>query len=438
MRFIRAIDGFFFRKISAQGFGLMRILWGGMIFWFLLLQWPDVTQLYSNEGFLTHEAFRHLVGDTSYWNVLDYVHSPLGVRLVYTALLISSFCTMVGISCRLSTIVTFVLYASITERGWLILLGGHAITKSAGLVLMIAPNLQAFSVDRAVRQWRMWKETRKLMAHPSMSIWIWRLHLLQIICIYVAAFWEKTLGLTWMNGSAAAIAMHNTIYSRWPEWLLNIITPYTPLLTGYTMIFEGAWMLLLIPSSWLKKISKGMLDWGIILRALVLSGFVFHLGIELSMDIGHFSITMLTSLAGLLLLRDFDAFRATFNRKWGEKKIHILYDDKCKLCRRTTFMLMMMDFLHRFDMVDFHHVGKRKKVDPHLKLEDLDKAMHIKMPDGKVHKGFKAMRVLTAHIPPLWPLYPLLHLPGISHAGHKTYEIVAHNRRRCTDEYCEI
>jgi predicted DCC family thiol-disulfide oxidoreductase YuxK len=52
--------------------------------------------------------------------------------------------------------------------------------------------------------------------------------------------------------------------------------------------------------------------------------------------------------------------------------------------------------------------------------------------------GFYAFRRLTRLLPPLWPLLPLLILPGVNKAGEAVYAWVARNRTRLPGSVCSI
>ena len=68
--------------------------------------------------------------------------------------------------------------------------------------------------------------------------------------------------------------------------------------------------------------------------------------------------------------------------------------------------------------------------------------MHLLTADRKrVYSGFKAFRWIAGRIPLLWPLLPLMYLPGVSRLGQRIYLWVAKNRFNlvpCHDGQCAI
>lgn len=432
------IRNFFFSHVGAQGFGLMRILWAATILRFFIAQIGDVSYLYSERGIVPPE-YMHLMVDEFYrWNLLDFIQSPQSVRLLFSALLASAFCMMIGLCSKTSTLLSVLLFMCFAERAPVTGTGGHIVMRVMGVMLILAPDISAFSVDRLQKQWRRWKKDRTLLPIPTMSSWPFRLVLYQLMVIYLFTLAEKVLGTSWWDGLAPGIALHHTHFTRFPLWVADYLSPLSPFIAGYTLTFDLGWALLLIPAKTMKRLTRGHLRWETMKRFLLLAGVGFHLGIHILMDVSLFSYAMITAYCGALLGDDFRAMRDTLNRKWSGKKIHVLYDDNCRLCRRSAFTLLLLDFLHRLDFVNFHHQTKRTKIDASLRYEELDKAMHIKLPSGKVLKGFVAVRELARHLPVLWPLWPLLHLPGVEAIGHRVYEWVAARRLRCTDDSCRI
>ncbi|OGJ68241.1 hypothetical protein A3B61_03690 [Candidatus Peribacteria bacterium RIFCSPLOWO2_01_FULL_53_10] len=95
----------------------------------------------------------------------------------------------------------------------------------------------------------------------------------------------------------------------------------------------------------------------------------------------------------------------------------------------------MLDHLHHVRAVNFRDPKLRKEHAPDIALKDLDRSMHITMSSGNF-SGFDAFRKLTWHLPTLWPLIPLLYLPGIPPIGRFVYARIAASRNRCGDGYC--
>lgn len=118
--------------------------------------------------------------------------------------------------------------------------------------------------------------------------------------------------------------------------------------------------------------------------------------------------------------------------------IYVLFDGHCGFCRRSVKALVSLDWLHRLSLVDMHDGPARMRVAPEIPLEELDKALHIKLPDGRSFKGYSAFRHMTWSLPPLWIVAPFLYIPGAKFLGDRVYQKIADSRSRCTHESCGI
>ena len=116
--------------------------------------------------------------------------------------------------------------------------------------------------------------------------------------------------------------------------------------------------------------------------------------------------------------------------------IQVFYDGHCGLCRRTVRILRRLDWLHRLTFIDFQDGAMRERFAPDIPYERLNRALHIRLPDGTLHEGFFAFRNMCWSIPLLWVLAPLLYLPGVPWIGKKIYARIAARRAQCTHEHC--
>ena len=449
MNIARFLDRFFFRRISASGFGLMRIAWAATALIFLLFQWSDVGFFFSDAGIIPSDLFSVAFRGEYRFTLLDTYTTPVAVFGLYLLLLGVLITTMIGYRTRFSTVVTALLLFSFHERNLLPLSGGDTVLRNLGFILMIAPEIRAFSLDRAWKQWKVWEETKELLAPLTMPIWPWRLLLWQFIIIYIASGIDKSTGTMWWDGTAVASALHHTHFARWPMRVMDIVSIASPVLCSATLVFEFGWLLMLVPESLAAELPQYMKRHAV-RRSLLLGGVLFHGAIFILMDVASFSVAMLSGYLGLLLTEDFTDLRkwindpgkgkkATFRQGSGQERqkgnIAVLYDAACHLCRRSMFVLLLCDHLHRLRAVNFRDAMLRKKYAPDIPLKDLDRSMHIKI-QASSFSGFDAFRKIANHLPALWPLVPLLYIPGIPPLGRRIYRYIAENRNRCADGYC--
>ena len=128
------------------------------------------------------------------------------------------------------------------------------------------------------------------------------------------------------------------------------------------------------------------------------------------------------------------------------QKIDVLYDGYCVVCRNSVRMIRLLDWFKRFHCINLQDESVAIKY-PDLNYDDLMGALHLITTDGRVLKGFFAIRYEMRYLPLLLPLLPIAHLPGMNWLGPKLYELVARNRYAinrlvgnpiCDDGYCKI
>jgi predicted DCC family thiol-disulfide oxidoreductase YuxK len=128
--------------------------------------------------------------------------------------------------------------------------------------------------------------------------------------------------------------------------------------------------------------------------------------------------------------------------KAGRQRAVVLYDGRCPLCQRSVRLLKRIDWLGRLDFRDARVEANVPPTDPPLAFDRLMEEMHLLTPDGRhVYHGFGAFRWMAWRLPPLWPVAPLLYLPGVPTLGRKAYLWVARNRFKlvpCDDGRCRL
>lgn len=437
-RLMHSANAFFFARISDQGFGLMRILWALTALLWMGIQVADVAEFYSEGGVLPTDLQHLMLRGNWRFTILDWVTTPDAVIALYTLLLFSLVCMMVGIAPRISTIASVVLLASFHERNPLPLGGGDTVLRIVGFLLVVAPSLDAFSLKRLHRQWTHWHGTGRLLPAGTMPVWPYRLVLWQMIVIYTTSTWYKLMGTMWVNGTAVSSALHHPTFSRLPKPLADVLTPFTPVVDFTAMAWQASWLLLLIP----KPLMNRVVPHGMLKRGIILGGIWFHGSILLMMDAGSFSIAMFAAYAGLLTADDFRALRDCINRQWtqslprlarAEESVAVLYDGRCAFCRKSIFMLQILDHLRRLRCVNFYDAAARKEIAPDLTLDALKKEMYVVVPTPgrsrvSMYGGFYGFRRLARHLPALWPLVPLLSVPGVPFIGRHVYAFIAARR----------
>jgi predicted DCC family thiol-disulfide oxidoreductase YuxK len=121
----------------------------------------------------------------------------------------------------------------------------------------------------------------------------------------------------------------------------------------------------------------------------------------------------------------------------------VIYDGHCRICIGQVARLARWDTRQRLAFLSLHD-GEVYRRWPDLKHEDLMREMYVVDRRGRRHRGAAAFRYLSTRLPRLYPLAPLLHLPGTLWLWQWCYQQVARRRYRygrtddCPDGACAV
>jgi hypothetical protein len=140
---------------------------------------------------------------------------------------------------------------------------------------------------------------------------------------------------------------------------------------------------------------------GIPWRLIIIAGNSFiHLMIAVLMDVGVFSFAMFAAFFGVL-----DASDIARLKRWMKTitpgTIVVLYDGSCGLCKKSIFMMKICDWFSVLRLEDLHNAAARKKFAPAIPVAELDRVMHVRLPDGTFRTGFAAFRAMALRLPGL-------------------------------------
>jgi predicted DCC family thiol-disulfide oxidoreductase YuxK len=120
----------------------------------------------------------------------------------------------------------------------------------------------------------------------------------------------------------------------------------------------------------------------------------------------------------------------------------VLYDGECPLCRKTATILKRLDWLHALRFHNCRDSAGIPENAAHLDPARMIAEMHVLAADRKTaYSGFRAVRWIAGRLPLLWPLYPLLFVPGMPRLGQRIYLWIARNRFQllpCHNGVCTI
>lgn len=105
----------------------------------------------------------------------------------------------------------------------------------------------------------------------------------------------------------------------------------------------------------------------------------------------------------------------------------VIYDGQCPLCTATVQQLAAWDRFHRLAFIPLQDPEVTRRW-PFLNREHLMKQIHLISSPCRIYRGAEVLRVLTRRIPRLWPLAPLVHLPGSLPVWQWLYGVISRAR----------
>jgi predicted DCC family thiol-disulfide oxidoreductase YuxK len=360
---------------------------------------------------------------------------PAAQQALFLGLLALALAGLVGWKTKAATLGAALLYTYLKAEQYSH--GGYvhhpdAITAICLWVLALSPSGGALSVDDLLRRARRAARTGTLAAHADTRLhpyagWPLRLVPLLLALIYLYAglckLWVGK-GLAWANGTTLQFYM----VQDGTELAMRLAQhpALVQLLSILIWLFELTfWIILVVPALvWLYAIG----------------GVLFHVG---SLVVQGIDFTAF--LFAYVFLFDYRRIAARVAPPLRERLgpgPAVVYDGACPLCLRSMAALGYLDWFGRlrgFDLEDWDRVERSL---PGLDRDACVREMHVVDPaSGRVTAGFDAFRRLCRTLPPLWPLLPVLHLPGAGAAGSAAYRWVASRRARyhpgvCTRHSC--
>jgi hypothetical protein len=203
-----------------------------------------------------------------------FTGDPVAVAVVI-ALAVVGVLLAFGVRTRIMSVLTFVLLLSIARRNPQVQNSGDSLLRHFGFFLMFAPAGAALSWDR----WRRHRD--RFWEIPWRAPWAQRLLQIQVSFLYFFSTYAKARGDVWADGTAMANV-----------WRAGDLVRFdVPLAFHDSLLMSN----LATYATLLVELSLAILIWNRQARPYVIGlGILLHLGIEVTMAVGFFSIVACT------------------------------------------------------------------------------------------------------------------------------------------------
>ncbi len=312
----------------------------------------------------------------------------------------------------------------------------ETIPTIASWILAFGPIGSALSIDALRERVRLSVHAMRFEPHRTQNrldpFALWPLRTVQWIfaLAYLSAGFSKIYygGASWFTGLAIAspLARDWLWYDRaLPAMVLEIPYVLSVFAIGTVVIELGFVLAILVPR----------LVWYFVVGA---AGF-------------HISIFILQGADFLQWVLLYVIFLPSLRENWPLPRLRkpaprtppawtVVYDGKCPLCVRSMTTLDAFDLRQRIAYVDLEDRADFEALAANISAAEARHAMHVLGPDGTLDRGYDAWVALAGPIPLLWPLRPLLAIPGVGKLGAVIYDAVARRRERqlCRADSCPL
>ena len=130
---------------------------------------------------------------------------------------------------------------------------------------------------------------------------------------------------------------------------------------------------------------------------------------------------------------------------WAARgRARLLYDGRCGFCVESVRKLRALDVFGSVEPIDFRGIEDVSALHPSLTAQRCRSRMQLIEPGGRLTEGFAAIRRLSLRLPMLWPVAPIVWLPGVGALGGRVYDWIAtrrfliHRNSACATNQCAL
>ncbi len=283
--FFSTIYDFWFQPINLQRLAIVRVIVGATLFYLALFRQANINYFDISSPIPRDQALDLMTGP--YRPMFAWFFWPdqwaFSMHLLLVGLLLLF---TLGLSGRLLTLFTWVVYTGFMQRNYSVLFGADYIGGILLLYLSMTQHSEFFTLKH--RLFSRWLGAKKVAATPQDLTWTsalnsigYRFLQIQICIIYAYTGFEKLKGSTWWDGTSLWTVFMNTQLTLVDLSFVKHIPLVIPLATYTTVIFEIYFAFAMLNS-------KTRTPW-------LIAGVIFHLGIGLFMGLMPFSLLMIST-----------------------------------------------------------------------------------------------------------------------------------------------
>lgn len=279
----KACKDFWFTPVSPAPVCLFRIFYGILVLITGLLLAPDLLTWFGAHPVVSTQAIHDWERSEPRFSLFFFFpESDTVAVMIYSMLMVAASTLTLGLFTRFSACVVFICLCSFDQRMACIMNSGDTLLRLEAFLLMFSEAGALYSLDRAMSRSARNQPTQTILRSP----WAQRLLQFQLAAVYAQTFCSKMVTPEWLNGVAFYNASRLTDFSRLPF----------PILFDHLWIYQlFSWMTLFI------EFALCTMIWSKELRyPVLLVGTIFHLCIDVTMNIPVFEYIMIVSYINFL------------------------------------------------------------------------------------------------------------------------------------------
>ena len=396
-------------SIDFRSLALFRFLLATLSIYDLLIAWPSLRAFYTDWGILPRsELFTSSSWSYHYISIYNISGVPAVINLLFVIHLIVSIMLLVGFKTRLATILTWFFTISLIARNPMVVTGGYVIFRMGLFWAMFLPLGAKWSIDSALNN--VCENPTKLIKKIFFSVASIGI-IFQILFTYVFAGFHKRDPVWDEEYLGVYYSLHiDQFATSIGQYLLNFPT-FLEFLTAFVVYVQRYGILLfLIPIK-----NNYFRLFGIFFFCF------FHIGLNMTMNIGWFQIISIIMLAVFIPSNFWDYILKKLSNK-ERLGLEIYFDNDCSFCKRIVFTISTL-FLIPSTKVLPSTIDKKI----HKMMED-ENSWIVRDYKGNITTRFNALMYVFSTSPLVFPLKYLTKSSGFMKFGDNIYKFVANRR----------
>lgn len=268
---------FFFDPIPPHSVALFRIVFSALLLLESFFMIARAKEYLGPRGWFSYKQYLKRNRKITF---SLFLYMPPTMRSVYIILSLHiAFltCTMIGLFTPICVVGAFATMISIQKRNRELNNGGDVVARCMWFLLIFANSGQTYSID----EYLFYDQTVSESGILNYSSWALRLMQIQLTIIYFKSFYWKMQGSSYRDGTALYYVLQNRTYSRLKVPKIILQKPIIQYMTWSVLIIQS----FIVVGLWVTE-----------LRYLaIISGIIFHLSLELTMNVHLFGWYMMTS-----------------------------------------------------------------------------------------------------------------------------------------------